>query len=99
MGKEIEWIADAIEKLGKDLVRQEGEKIKQAHASADAINIGHTAWGIVGWGLSSAHAISRNFYLQDIESKYRTIQQVESGLRKVAEKQRAADEASGGGLN
>lgn len=99
MGEEIQWDPDAVQKLGKDLLANEGEKVKQAHASADAINIGHTAWGIVGFGLSAAHAVARNFYLQDSESKYRAVQQIESGLRTVADRQRAAEEASGGGLN
>lgn len=97
MSDEVEWNPDAVQKLGRELLEQDGEKIQQAHAAADAINIGHTAWGIIGFGLSAAHAVARNFYLQDIKSKYRAVQQVESGLRQVADKQRAAEEASGGG--
>ncbi|QKW39591.1 hypothetical protein HUT06_40815 [Actinomadura sp. NAK00032] len=99
MGEEIQWDPEAVQKLGKDLIQQDGATIKQAKAAADAINIGHTAWGIVGFGLSSVHAIARNFYIQDADSKYRSLQQIESGLRQVADKQRAAEEASGGGLN
>ena len=99
MGEEIRWDPDAVQKLGKDLLEQDGETLKQAHAAADAISIGATAWGIVGFGLSSVHAVARNFYIQDAESKYRSLQQIESGLRQVADKQRAAEEASGGNLN
>lgn len=34
MGKEVQWNPDAVEGLGRDLLRYGGEKVEQAHVAA-----------------------------------------------------------------